>query len=68
MSDTKTTENIMPPLEFTDKMHDWMAEHTGGNTLGHETIARLAWKYFMDRQYFVNDENEYRGKHHARKV
>lgn len=50
------SSELKPPLEFIDKMHDWLAEHTG-NTLGHRTIARMAWKYFQDSQYYATAQH-----------
>ena len=44
---TETTKKIMPPLEFMDKMSDWLDER-----LRSEEIAKRAWKYFMESQYY----------------
>lgn len=45
---------ILPPLEFTAKMHDWMA-HFNGDALNHQEIAKAAWKYFMESQYYAKN-------------
>jgi hypothetical protein len=52
-----TTPTTLPPLEFIDKMHDWMCELQAHplSPHGHKELAQRAWKYFEESKYHVKN-------------
>lgn len=54
-----TIKTTIPPLEFIDKMHDWIHElcddGDGMFSDGHKKLAQKAWKYFMESDYYVKN-------------
>lgn len=52
ITQTTKSDNGQPPLEFTDKMHDWMAK-LGLPVNMHSRLAKQAWDYFRESQYYA---------------
>lgn len=46
------SSEIMPPLEFIDKMHDWMSGLIMPKEM-YKQVAKEAWKYFQQSKYYA---------------
>lgn len=49
-----SSHNGQPPLEFIDKMHDWMAK-LGLPVNMHQRLAKQAWHYFKESQHYAEN-------------